>query len=109
VPTRLERTLAELVAGRDGGWSLWSAALAGLELAVQESREFGEPRFASHPAGELRRLLLAIEDALRRGELAVELREAIMADGDTVPEGRHRERIERVLLDRARQAVDERS
>jgi hypothetical protein len=105
--SRLERALAELVAGYDGGWSMWEAALSGLELVIRESREYGEPRFASHPAGELRKLLLGVEDSLRRARLAVELRETLMADGD-VAEDRRAGAIEALLLDKARTMVDER-
>lgn len=102
--TAFERHLAELVAGSDGGWSLWLAALAGLEEEIRESRLIGRERFDQYPRGELRRLLLAIEDLLRRADFAVEVRETIARQVD---DREQTDRIAEVLLRRAREVVAE--
>jgi hypothetical protein len=67
-----ERALADLFGGFDGGWAVWRAALSGLELAVERSRE-REGGFTSYPAGELRRFLRDVESALTLASTAVDL------------------------------------
>lgn len=95
---RVDRALADLVGGVDGGATLFGLACAKLARAARELGE-DEPRFCSHPAGMLRRLEVAAEDALRVAELAVELHEAI--DHDAPSEERAAE-LAALLLERAR-------
>jgi hypothetical protein len=105
--TRLERALADVVVGHDGGWSFWLAALAELEAFVHASRADGRPRFDSYPEGELRRLKLEIESVLERAALAVELRAVAWgAEGDARTVDEHRDSIAELLLERAHQRVD---
>ena len=75
-PGRLERAVADLVGGWEGGATLWELACA--RLARQAAAYADEPmRFASHPAGMLHRLEVACRDALATVEVAVELHEAL--------------------------------
>lgn len=103
---RIERQLANLIAGRDGGWSLWLAALVGLEEAVADSRQHGHDRFESWPQGELNRLLGAVENALDRATLAVEVRDVFERDEYVVSPETHRYTLAELLLHRATEQAD---
>lgn len=100
--SRLERALADVVLGHDGGWSFWVAGLTALEELAAESRRFGRDRFDEYPEGELRRLMIGVENALERASLAVELRAAMLRDMDARTADEHRDAIATLLLDRAR-------
>jgi hypothetical protein len=100
---RLERALADVVLGHDGGWSFWVAALVALEELAAESRVHGRDRFDDFPEGELRRLMLGIENALERASLAVELRAGYLGDMDARSVDEHRQAVADILLERARQ------
>lgn len=99
VSGRVDRALADLVGGFEGGVTLFELACAKLARAAREAGG-DEPRFRSHPAGALRRLRIDVEDALRVAALAVELHETI--DGELPSEDRAAELAD-VLLDRARE------
>lgn len=102
----LERALADLVGGVDGGFSLWSIACGKLEQVAAGARD--EYRFRSYPSGALNRLLVDLEDVLRVATLAVELQTTLDGETDpTSPEQRQAD-IAGLLLDRAREMVRER-
>lgn len=106
--SRLERAIADVVVGHDGGWSFWLAALAALEAFVDESRVDGRLRFETYPEGEMRRLAIELENVLDRAALAVELRTSVMSDADGRSVEEHRETIAELLLARANRLVDAR-
>lgn len=107
LPGRLGRAVADVFGGYDGGLVFWSAALVALERAIADARA-GEERFRSYPAGEFRRLLGRVDDALRMAAAAVDV-QAIIDEGEL--DGRERDRdrdVAELLLARARELADER-
>lgn len=103
-PGRVDRALADLVGGPDGGATLWELACARLARLAREYAD--EPmRFNSHPDGMVHRLAVACEDALRTAELAAELHQAL--DHDQPTDERAIDLAD-VLLDRARHLAAER-
>lgn len=104
--SRFERALADLVGGYEGGWALWMVGLMRLELAVGDARDID--RFRSHPEGAWNRLLVNVDDALRTGELAVDLELMLQADGDVKPEDERSRSVADLLLVRARELADAR-
>lgn len=104
--TRIERAIADVVVGHDGGWSFWLAALAGLEAFVLESRVDGRHRFETYPEGEMRRLTIELENVLDRAALAVELRARVMHDLDARTVDEHRDAIAELLLERAHALIE---
>ena len=101
---RLDRALADLVGGWDGGATLWELACARLARVAREYSD--EPmRFATHPRGMLHRLEVACDDALRTVEAAVELHEAL--DHELPPEERAAQLVD-LLFERARRLAAER-
>jgi hypothetical protein len=76
----LERALADVFGGFDGGWPFWLAGLAQLGLALERSRD-REGAFTSYPAGELRRLSYDLENALTLLELAAGVQDLLNGDG----------------------------
>jgi hypothetical protein len=107
VTSRFERALTDLVGGYEGGAILWLVAMMRLEVAIAEAREID--RFRSHPEGVLNRLLVAVDDALRTGEVGVDLQRLLADQGDAHPEGERRQEIADLLLGRARELADARS
>ena len=102
---RIDRALADLVGGWDGGATLWELACARLARVAHEFAE--EPmRFKSYPAGMLHRLQVACEDALQTVEVAVELQEAL--DEELPSEERALQLVD-LLFARARRLADERA
>lgn len=101
---RLDRALADLVGGWDGGATLWELACARLVRVVHEFAE--EPlRFKTHPAGMLHRLEVACGDALRTVEVAVALQGAL---DEELPSGERAEQLVDLLFERARRLAVER-
>lgn len=102
---RVDRALADLVGGWEGGTTLWELACARL---ARQAREYAdEPmRFNSHPEGMLKRLTIACEDALRTVELAVDLHQAL--DHERPAEERAVELVD-LLLERANRLAVSRS
>lgn len=101
---RLDRALADLVGGWDGGATLWELACARLARLAREYAE--EPmRFKMHPAGMLHRLEVACADALHTVEVAVELQDAL--DGELPSEDRAEQLVD-LLFARARRLAAER-
>lgn len=101
---RVDRALADLVGGPDGGATLWELACARLARLAREYAD--EPlRFNTHPEGMLRRLTVACEDALRTAELAVELHQAL---DDELPTEDRAAELGDLLLERARRLAAER-
>jgi hypothetical protein len=106
VTSRFERALTDLVGGYEGGTILWLVAMMRLEVAIADAREID--RFRSHPEGALNRLLVAVDDALRTGEVGVDLQRLLADRGDAQPEGERRQEIAELLLGRARELADAR-
>jgi hypothetical protein len=101
---RVDRALADLVGGWDGGATLWELSCARLARLASEYSD--EPmRFKAHPAGMLHRLTVACEDALRTAELAVELHQALEEE---LPSEDRAGQLGDVLLERARRLAVER-
>lgn len=101
---RVDRALADLVGGWEGGATLFELACARLARLAGEFAE--EPmRFNSHPRGMLHRLEVACADALQTVEVACELHEAM--DHELPAEERAAEIVD-ILLDRARRVATER-
>lgn len=105
--SRFERALTDLVGGYDGGAILWLVAMMRLEVAVDRAREID--RFRAHPEGVLNRLLVDVDDALRTGEVGVDLQRLLRDEGDQAGEGARRDHIADVLLERARELADART
>lgn len=105
VSTGVDRALADLVGGWDGGYTLFAVAAGKLARQAAEWAEEGEMRFRSHPAGAVHRLRVACEDALRTAELAAEIHEAL--DPEAPSEERAAD-LAALLLDRARRLALER-
>lgn len=72
----VDRALADLVGGWEGGSTLFELACVRL---ARQAAGYGEEegRFRTHPRGALHRLQVACRDALNTAELAVELHEAL--------------------------------
>lgn len=103
---RLERQLADLFGGYDGGSTLWELACRKLARSAAAAAD-DEYRFRSHPAGALNKLLVDVREALQVAELAVELQAVLSADADAVgDDDRRRGEIADMLLDRAREVSD---
>lgn len=101
---RLDRALADLVGGWDGGATLWELACARLARLAHEFAD--EPmRFKSHPEGMLRRLSVACEDAVRTVEVAVDLHQAL---DEGVPSEERAEQLVDLLYARASRLAVER-
>lgn len=105
--TRFERALTDLVGGYEGGAVLWLVSLMRLEIAIERAREID--RFRAHPEGVLNRLLVDVDDALRTGEVGVDLQRLLRDEGDELPDGARREHVADVLLARARELADARA
>jgi hypothetical protein len=103
----LERALADLVGGYEGGWSFWRAALAQLDLAVERSRDGRDP-FTSYPQGAFRRLLIDVDDALRMAATAVEVQAILNGEPDDKDAERRRD-VAELLAARARRLAAERN
>jgi hypothetical protein len=103
----LERALADVLGGFDGGWSFWRAALAELGEAIARSSD-GRERFTSYPQGEFRRLLRDVDDALRMAATAVELQALLNGEPDDKGAERRRD-IAELLHARARAIAAERN
>jgi hypothetical protein len=104
VSASFDRALADLVGGWDGGATLWELACARLARLAREYAD--EPmRFKSHPAGMLRRLEVACEDALRTVEVAVDLHLAL---DDELPSEERAAQLVDLLVERARRLAAER-
>jgi hypothetical protein len=106
MPSRLERALAELVGGYEGGWALFLVGLMRLDLAAADLRRL-EDAFRSHPEGVWNRLLVNVNEALRTCELAVELEHALAERADSADDERRRQDVAELLLGRARALADE--
>jgi hypothetical protein len=76
-----DRALADALGGSAAGWAFWRAALAAVEVAVERSRDRGDA-FCSYPAGELRRFVRDLDDALALAETAVKVQELVNGDGE---------------------------
>lgn len=101
---RMDRALADLVGGWDGGATLWELACARLARVAREYAD--EPaRFNTHPAGMLQRLEVACADAVQTVMVAVELHEAL--DHDLPAEERAAQLVD-LLFARARRLATER-
>lgn len=101
---RVDRALADLVGGWEGGETLWELACARLARLAREYAE--EPmRFKSHPAGMLHRLEVACTDALHTVEVAVELQEAL---DEELPSEQRAEQLVDLLYARASRLAAER-
>lgn len=101
---RVDRALADLVGGWDGGATLWELACARLARLAREYAE--EPmRFKSHPEGMLHRLEVACADAIRTVEVAVELHLAL---DDELPSEERAVQLVDLLFERARRLAVER-
>lgn len=104
-----ERALADLFGGFDGGWALWRAALASLELAVERSRD-AEGRFTSFPAGEMRRLLRDVEGAVALAATAADLQRLLNGGEDAQGRSARDElSVSTVLVDRVRELARSRA
>lgn len=100
----MDRAIADLVGGWDGGATLWELACARLARLAREYAD--EPmRFKSHPAGMLRRLEVACEDAIRTVEVAVDLHLAL---DDELPSEERAAQLVDLLFERARRLAAER-
>jgi len=108
MPSRLERALADLVGGHEGGWALFLIGLMRLDVAAADLRQL-EDGFRSYPGGVWNRLLVQVNDALRTCELGVDLENVLQEQGDTVGEEQRRQDVAELLLGRARALADERS
>lgn len=104
--SRYERALTDLVGGYEGGAVLWLVSLMRLEVAIERARE--TDRFRAHPEGALNRLLVDVDDALRTGEVGVDLQRLLRDEGDELPDATRREHVSDVLLARARELADAR-
>lgn len=104
---RLERALADVVGGYGGGWHFWQAAIAALEEALADARH-SESSFRSFPPAPFRRLLVAVDDALRMAAAAVAVQQALDEDDDGKRADRERD-IAEVLLARARELERDRT
>lgn len=101
---RVDRALADLVGGWEGGETLFELACARLaRLAGEFSQE--PARFNLHPRGMLHRLEVACRDALQTVEVACELHEAM--DHELPAEDRAAQLVD-LLLERARRLATER-
>lgn len=105
--SRFERALVDLVGGYEGGAVLWLVSMMRLEVAIAKAREID--RFRAHPEGVLNRLLVDVDDALRTGEVGVDLQRLLADEGDEQPDAARREHVADVLLARARELADARS
>jgi hypothetical protein len=87
-PARVARALVDVLGGYEAGWGLWLAALGQLEQALAEART-GRDRFCSWPPQELRRLTVALADAMELATTAVEIQLAVNEEPeDTAPADR---------------------
>lgn len=102
---RVERALADLVGGADGGLTLWEIACGKLERVARAARE-DDYRFRSHPSGRLERLRVDLDDALMVAELAAELQALLDADPLTADE--RAGDVASLLLGRARTVARDR-
>jgi hypothetical protein len=105
--SRLERALAELVGGYEGGWAMFMIGLMKLDLAAADLRQL-EHGFRSHPEGAWNRLLSLVDEALRTCELAVDLENALADRQDEPDDEQRRQDVAELLLGRARALADER-
>lgn len=106
MPSRFERALTDLVGGFDGGYVLWAVMAMRLEQVAGDARD--RDGFRAYPAGAWNRLLGGIDDALRTGELAVDLEQALAEHGDARTVDAHRGEVAELLLARARDLADAR-